>query len=171
MKTRTFIAALTIAFSLCGCEPKPDPTEQPARTGPISWTPFRGETGKWGFKDSSGSTTLEAKFDGVMPFSDDRARVRVNGKYGFIDPSGKLAVPAIYDNAHSFSDSRAVVNLGEKYGYVDTSGKVAIEIKLEYADRFADGFATVTLDGKVGYVDVSGKFTEGAHPTASKYEL
>lgn len=141
MKMHKVFAGIAVAVTLCGCGPKPGQPDKdgPKLTGPSSWTPFRSESGQWGFKGSGGATALEARFDAVMPFSEDRARVRMNGKYGFIDPTGQLAVPAEYDSARSFSDGRAVVTLGEKHGYVDPDGKVAIEIKYEYADRFANG--------------------------------
>lgn len=167
MKTHASIFLLLAVLTVSGCKPKADPE---APVGPAAWTAFRSDTGKWGFQDANGKTVIEAKFDSLLPFSEDRARVRLDGKFGFIDTTGKLAVPAEYDDARSFSHGRSAVKLEEKFGYIDADGKVAIEIKFDYADGFAKGYATVSLNGQTGYVDPQGVFKKGEHPEYSEAE-
>ena len=54
----------------------------------------RCENGKWGFKDkNTGNMVISCKYDGIAPFSEGMAAVRLNKKFGFIDKTGKEVIP------------------------------------------------------------------------------
>ena len=44
--------------------------------------------GKWGFIDETGQIVIEPVYEGVAPFSEGLAAVRLDGKFGYINKAG-----------------------------------------------------------------------------------
>ena len=79
---------------------------------------------KWGFKDATGKTVVEAKYNEVGAFSSGLAPVNLGAKM-----------------AHYMNSS---MKTGGKWGYVDMRGKLVVPITLDYAHEFSDGLAQVS---------------------------
>jgi hypothetical protein len=134
-----------------------------------SQTSFKGENGKFGFKDENGKILVEPKYESVNNFFQGTAKIKLNGKYGYIDKTGKEIVPPIYDEVgHKFNDIGLVrVKLNNKYGFVDKTGTEVIPCiyeKYNVSDGYAgteptmwDDYADVGLNNKTGILDRTGK--------------
>jgi hypothetical protein len=102
-----------------------------------SLVPFRGGTGKWGFKDASGKVIVQPKYD-FPPgtFSEGIVIVRNAGLSGtgFMDAKGREIVPPNYTTAYPFTNGVAlackggkdIYGTGGKWGVIDKSGKEVI---------------------------------------------
>ena len=137
------------------------------------------KTGKYGFVDKSGNEVIPCKYDGVSPFYEGFAEVRIGdreiaddlgngyaflrkefGKCGFVDKTGKEVIPCKYDEVQSFSEGLACVELNDKSGFIDKSGNVVIPFNYDWAGSFSEGLAEVCIGdyetSKYGFVDKSG---------------
>jgi len=112
-----------------------------------------------GFKNEiTGSIVIQAQYDRVVPFKENRSLVYLNGKYGFIDRSGTAITEFKYDQARSFSEGRAAVCIDENWGFIDTTGVLVIPMNYYSVYDFKNGFAGVdTHDNKTGVIDKKGK--------------
>ncbi|MGO8751976.1 MAG: WG repeat-containing protein [Thermoguttaceae bacterium] len=113
-----------------------------------------------GFKDATGKTVVEPKYDEVGAFSSGLAPVNLGakmahvmnssmkdgGKWGYVDLRGKLVVPITLKYAHEFSDGLARVYDDKGLRYLDPSGKVVIDLGHCYAGDFHEGLAPVYED-------------------------
>ena len=112
-----------------------------------------------GFKNKvTDSVVIQARYDRVVPFKENRSLVYLNGKYGFVDRSGVAITEFKYDQARSFSEGRAAVCIDENWGYIDTTGVLVIPMNYYSVYDFKNGFAGVdTHDDKTGVIDKKGK--------------
>ncbi len=116
-------------------------------------------TEKWGFKDGSGKTIINPKYDEVGPLYAKFCAVKLNGKWGFIDKNDREIVSIKYDKVNPFysifnNTTFFAVNLNNKWGYVDDTNKVIVPIKYDKAlDGFFEGLSEVNLNGKCGFID------------------
>ncbi len=70
--------------------------------------PFN-ENGLFGYCDSNLNVVIDAKYDKVYPFSENRALVIIDKQFGFIDTKGNQITPCIYKYASSFYKGNAMV--------------------------------------------------------------
>ena len=135
--------------------------------------PFKGENGKWGYKDKEGHVVIKASYDRAYEFSEGFGIVQKNDLFGYIDTKGKEISGIKFNIANKFQDGMAVVNIGcewgidsdfrnicygGKWGYINSSGQ---EIALEYdeASAFIDGYAfckikpNINISGEKEWVD------------------
>ena len=132
---------------------------------------FRDANGKYGYKNKTGKTIIEPKYDKAFEFSEGLAGVRQSGKWGFIDITGREIVKPQYDYVGSFHSGIAYVNTGGKvdgygnphggkWGLVDKTGKEIIPPKYDEVYRyFSGGYTIVGLNGKYGVIDTTGRET------------
>jgi hypothetical protein len=75
----------------------------------------RDVVGRSGFISLAGEWAVPPMWiEEVHPFSDGRARVKVNGRWGYIDRKGQFVIPPRYLRAESFSDGLAVTAIAKK---------------------------------------------------------
>ena len=112
-----------------------------------------------GFKNAAtDSIVIQAQFDRVVPFKENRSLVYLNGKCGFVDRSGTAITEFKYDQARSFSEGRAAVCIDKNWGYIDTTGLLIIPMNYQSVYDFKDGFAGIdTHDNETGVIDKKGK--------------
>lgn len=84
--------------------------------------------GKYGYKDLSGNTVVEPKYDYCWLFSEGRAIVlnsAVAHGLGYIDRQGQLVIPCCFSRAFPFSEGLAAVTFtqGGSSLYIDKTGK------------------------------------------------
>ncbi len=97
------------------------------------------------------------KYDRVLFFQGDHAKVEHNGLWGLIDENGLELTPPIYQKIDFFYDKIAMVKKSGLWGYIDSLGKVIADAKYEYVEPFfRDGFAAVKYKGLYGYINKSG---------------
>jgi hypothetical protein len=65
--------------------------------------PWLAKSGKFGYRDSTGTYIIQPKFDDAEPFKHGYAIVSVNGRYGLIDQTGKTIVPLRYPLTQLYS--------------------------------------------------------------------
>ena len=132
--------------------------------------PFR-KGDKFGYSTWRKEIVIGAKYDLVMPFSENLAAVAVGaqnkdgkfaGKYGFIDFGGRETIALEYDDAESFSGGLAKVGRFDAaagkmlFGFINARGEVRIPLKFEDALVFSENLAGVKLEGKWGFIDKNG---------------
>ena len=133
------------------------------------------KTGKYGFVDKSGNEVIPCKYDGVSPFYEGFAEVRIGdreiaddlgngyaflrkefGKCGFVDKTGKEVIPCKYDGVWSFPEGLVYVEMNGKMGVIDESDNEIIPIKYDCVWHFSDGLAHARLNDKSCFIDKSG---------------
>ncbi|MFZ2890092.1 WG repeat-containing protein [Sulfuricurvum sp.] len=118
---------------------------------------FKGDNGKFGYKDESGVVVIPLKYDYAKRFFSDNglAPVKLNGKWGYINAKDEVVVPLKYDNANRFSDNGLTgVELNGKHGYINAKGEEVIPLKYDDTYGFYDnGLAPVRLNGKWGCIN------------------
>jgi len=100
---------------------------------------FKGDNGKYGYKDIPDNVIIEAKYDQTDGFNEGFATVFIGeldlngypqkGKFGFIDKTGKEVIPIIYDFAMPFFDGLAGVKKDGKVFYIDKQGKYVKDLR------------------------------------------
>jgi TPR repeat protein len=137
---------------------------------------FKGDNGKFGFKDQNGKIIAAPIYIDVKKFSEGMAPVCIkdgdNKKWGYIDLSGKEVIPIKYGDALPFSEGLAAVRPEGKtwnafYGFIDKTGKLIIpheypfvfDLDLAYEGwMFINGKAKVyNKENKLIYIDKAGK--------------
>jgi len=110
------------------------------------------------FIDKNGRVISAARFDGVMPFSEELAPIRDGSLWGYLDKEGAMAIPPQFDDALSFSDGVAAVGQSGLYGYIDKRGILVIPAQFKQASNFHEGLAYVgDRESGYSYIDHRGK--------------
>ena len=107
---------------------------------------FKGNNGKFGFKDNTGKVIVQPKYDHIFIFKEDVAAVNIGGYYDDID-----------DDV-----------VGGKWGYINKKGIEITPIKYDYAYDFASGLAKVEINNSILFIDKTGK--EVSNPLQIKTE-
>jgi hypothetical protein len=115
------------------------------------------QNAKWGFIDRTGKVVIEAKYDGVGPFSEGLASATVDEKAGYIDRAGRIVIEPQFDMALPFREGLAVVAVDDKWGYIDKQGRDCIPPQYDLARDFHEGLAVVEVGGKAGFIDRTGR--------------
>ena len=113
---------------------------------------------KWGFIDQIGKVVIQATFDEVREFSENRAAFRIGNKWGFIDIEGNIIVEAQFDRVIDFIDQRASFKKDELWGLIDTDGRIIVASE-EFdfiAPRHGQRFIFVK-ENKRGLMDADGR--------------
>lgn len=118
---------------------------------------------KWGFKkgvkgiyeqyNEDVEMIIEAVYDDVKRFQEQRAGVKTGDKWGFIDEDGNTIVEPKYDAVKNFNNGMASVKIGDKWGYIDRQGNTIIEPQYERIDEASENMFAVKIDDKWGYID------------------
>lgn len=115
----------------------------------------RNQKGKWGLMQSDGNLILEAVYDSITPFIENRAILldRPSQRLlGIIDTKGTFVKDFSGDNVYvsrfpQYKEGRLAFSRGGgKYGYMNENGGVAIEPRFYLAAPFQDGIAAVQYD-------------------------
>ena len=101
----------------------------------MAQTPFKGDNGKYGFKDENGNVVIPCKYAEVHldGFREGFCAVKKNVKkdWGFIDSYGKEITPYKYFYVNSFHEGLCYVStLLSGSGFIDGSGKLVIRLGL-----------------------------------------
>jgi len=112
----------------------------------------------WGFIDTTGALSIEAKFDDAGPFSEGLAAVNINGKWGYIDKEGKMVIEPIYKSAWAFHEGFArVLPFDGPDKFINKMGESMTAENWAAADDFSEGRARVKVGNLFGYIDASGQ--------------
>lgn len=114
--------------------------------------------GKEGYIDEHGKLVIEPKYDSAFPFSNGRAKVKIDGRWGFIDRNGDLISTPEMDEATNFSAGYAAYRKNGLWGFIGLDGEITIPPKFKLVSPFNDGLAAVVVDKKLGYIDPTGKY-------------
>jgi len=92
------------------------------------------ENDKWGFVDKELNIIIEAKYDSVSVFYNNRSVIKVNKKYGLIDEKGKYIIkPRLRKGLENLGKSGILVTTRKgKYLFFDENGERIKEIGVGY---------------------------------------
>lgn len=124
-------------------------------------------TGKWGVVSNAGKVVIEAKYDSITVFTEERALLLDRSGdmiLGILDRNGRLIksckegqlfttrYPYYKEGYLSYRDANGLC------GYINSSGKTAIDARFYLAAPFQDGIAVVQYadDGSYGLINKSG---------------
>ncbi|MCH7228634.1 WG repeat-containing protein [Haloferula sp. A504] len=129
-KIPTFRRSKWLQFAALSCLaamvfPTVEARQPPIGQGLFSYS----DEGKAGFIDLRGNIVIEAQWDRVEKFSDDRAAVMRDGKWGVIDLSGTVIIPPTWDSIGSFSEDIAIVKKDKLWGAIDKEGQLVIPVE------------------------------------------
>lgn len=99
---------------------------------------------------------IEPKYDEALPFSNDRASVKINNKWGSINLQGDLIVPCVYDEPLSFVNGIAITKISGKYGFVSKNGTSISKCIYDEVRNFNDNVAAIRMGNFWGYLDDKG---------------
>ncbi|MBD5327055.1 MAG: WG repeat-containing protein [Bacteroides sp.] len=121
--------------------------------------PEQNAKGKWGFVDSTGTPVVDYKYDAVVPFDGNYAKICKNQKWGYVNRSGTEVLKPEYQEITDFADGIARVMKGNKYGFINEKMEFIIPCKFTAVGAFnandliwvADGnqYGIYRKDGKV----------------------
>jgi hypothetical protein len=124
-------------------------------------TPFKDESGNFGFIDENQNLLIPALFTVVKPFSENLAVAAISGetgdKYGFINTSGEWIIEPKYFDANGFSQGLAAVYLNDQWSFIDHQGNQAFSLTFDHADKFEKGGCWVNYQGYEKYFSRTGK--------------
>ncbi|MCB0754763.1 MAG: WG repeat-containing protein [Flavobacteriales bacterium] len=122
---------------------------------------YYGEENKlWGFKDVSGNTIVEPKYEFVEDGYEGIAAFRMNQKWGYVTADGKEVIPPEFDRAGTFGDGLALVGIAANDWFINTKGQKVFELPENMeGNRFSEGLAAVMEfeTGEWGFIDKTGK--------------
>lgn len=123
--------------------------------------------GKWGIMHAGGEMRVNAEYDSITPFVENRALLlddRGRRLLGLVDTDGRMVHDfsdgQIYVSRYPhFKDGRLVFSTKDGlYGYMNDSGVVVIEPQYYFAAPYQDGVATVQYDsGYYGLINKGGR--------------
>lgn len=96
------------------------------------------------------------KYEGIKPFKEGLAPVKLCGKWGYIDKKRREIIAPKYDDAECFCEGLARVALNGKWGFIDKAGCEIISLKYDGVGNFREGVAYAKLNGKEFYIDRNG---------------
>lgn len=143
---------------------QPAPKIQKKQEG-FKFKAFRGENGKYGFKDaSSDEVVIEPQYDGYAnPAEGKKASflaVRKGDKSGIIDINNRIIIPFVYDwiddagYTNFWKVRKKTGSSGYLFGLVSTvDAKFALPVEYEEIQFIAASFIAVKKDGLYGCVN------------------
>ncbi|WP_164929138.1 WG repeat-containing protein [Gloeobacter violaceus] len=143
------------------------------------------KAGMWGYIDSVGNFSIQARFDRAEEFHEGFSLVVLNDEWCYIDQKGspvfrtgftnqprEFSGPVLYDkdgwimhrSMRHFYEGRAAVWRGNSgYGYIDSGGIFVISPQFSEVDDFSEGVAAAAVPeerncGNWGYIDREGNW-------------
>lgn len=111
---------------------------------------------QYGLLDTMGRIAVEARFEEVGTFSEDRLAVQQNGLWGFVDGEGELIINCQYQQVQHFSEGKAAVKKNGKWGFIDRNGRQILPFQYGKVGNFKNGLFWSTTDGGNSYFDENG---------------
>lgn len=113
--------------------------------------PSQNEKGKWGFVDASGTPVVDYKYDEVVSFDGNFAKVCKKNKWGVIDSTGMEVLKPMYSSISDFDNGMARIALGNQYGYINQNMEIVVPCKFTSIGTFNDkGLVWVSDGSKYG---------------------
>jgi hypothetical protein len=83
----------------------------------------------YGIMDAAGNIIIEASYEDLLIYDEEKIHVKINGKWGIMNWQEAIIVPAIYNNCRFHGDDIMEIKVGEDYdekrGYINIkTGKV-----------------------------------------------
>jgi len=155
----------TLDTGLALPEKEPIQNEEPDNQPGYKFKAFRGENGKYGFKDiSTGNIIIEPQYDGYTHPNERKKAlylaVRKGNKFGIIDFNNRIIVPFIYDwmddpgYSNYWKVRKAKQGSGYLYGLIRVSdAKYALPAEYEEMQQIASSLIAVKKNGLYGCVN------------------
>jgi hypothetical protein len=112
---------------------------------------------KYGLIDTLGQLAVNAIYDEIGSFREDRLAVARNGLWGFVDHDGLEVIPCRFREVGNFHEGLASVKLGRFWGFIDKLGNEVINFKFRKVGNFGHGLAWVETEDGLGYANHEGK--------------
>ncbi len=112
---------------------------------------------KYGLIDTLGQLAVNAVYDEIGSFREDRLGVARNNLWGFVDHEGLEVIPCRFREVNNFHEGLAAVKLGRLWGFVDKLGNEAISFRYRKVGNFGHGLTWVETEDGLGYVNHEGK--------------
>lgn len=101
--------------------------------------PFKGENGKYGYKNDKNEIVVQPQYNEAASFNEERGQVMLNSRYGYVNINGKEVVPPKYDYADLFFfGGVSKVKLNGKWGIINKEGKELVQPKYDDIDNGGD---------------------------------
>ena len=126
---------------------------------------------KWGYMNSSGKLTIQAKYDKVTDFNEGYATAVWAGQPIILDVKGtEIPVAAEAVDLKEFSGKYVPFRTADrKFGFMGIDGKVAVPAQYESVGYFSGGLAWAKdADRKLGYINSKGEWVIKPQFTAGK---
>ena len=105
-------------------------------------------TSKYGLKDNKGNIIVPAQYDGIEPFVNGFAPIRIDKKWGFVSDNGVEILSPVCDKVENFENGRAKVYKNNKVTFINEKGWTIIPYKYNQIGDFYKGMAPARLDNK-----------------------
>jgi uncharacterized protein (TIGR02145 family) len=116
------------------------------------------ENEKWGYKNKSGETVLNAQFDDIGFFLDGMTVTKNGNKWGTIDKKGNIIINPQYDSLAYDGNGLFLARVGKKWGWVNKKGEITINPQFDLSMGFrGNKLAPVQMGSKWGYIDKNGQ--------------
>ena len=122
---------------------------------------------KYGLIDTLGQLAVNAVYDQIGSFRENRLAVMRDGLWGFVNNEGLEVIPCRFREVSDFHEGLAAVKLGRFWGFIDKLGHVVIDFQYRRAGNFCNQLAWVETEKGIGYIrpnnkmDIPTQFEQG----------
>jgi len=112
---------------------------------------------KYGLIDTLGQLAVNAVYDQIGSFRENRLAVMRDGLWGFVNNEGLEVIPCRFREVSDFHEGLAAVKLGRFWGFIDKLGHVVIDFQYRRAGNFCNQLAWVETDKGIGFITPNNK--------------
>jgi hypothetical protein len=112
---------------------------------------------KYGLIDTLGQLAVNAVYDQIGSFRENRLAVMRDGLWGFVNQEGMEVIPCRFREVSDFHEGLAAVKLGRFWGFIDKLGNVVIDFQYRRAGNFCSQLAWVETDKGIAYINPHNK--------------
>ncbi|MEM9886438.1 MAG: WG repeat-containing protein [Bacteroidota bacterium] len=117
---------------------------------------------RYGLMDTLGYIAVNALYEDIGTFKENRLAVKQQGLWGFTNTKGKLTIPCQFQQVQDFSNGLAAVKKDGHWGFIDLQGKSVLPFRYGKVGDFKAGMVWVTTAQGIHYINAKGnKMIEG----------
>lgn len=114
-------------------------------------------TPKYGVIDTLGKLKVDAIFEEVGMYSEEKLAIKKGNQWGYANADGTILVPCKYKKARAFSEGLAAVKVENRWGFINGSGEMVVHPQFIRVGDFTDELAWVHTSKGSGYINKEGQ--------------
>ncbi|MEM9847235.1 MAG: WG repeat-containing protein [Bacteroidota bacterium] len=112
---------------------------------------------RYGLMDTLGHIAVDALYEDIGIFSENRLAVKQEGRWGFTNTNGKLIIPCRFQQVHAFSNGLAAAKKDGQWGFIDLQGNTVLPFQYGKVGNFKEGMVWVRTSEGIQYINAKGQ--------------